>query len=257
MSPLPEGFSSRKRSKTESEHIIVHVSLDELRGSAVRQFQPRQAVWGYCDHYHGQPNNTVRLLSSLIAVYLSDFSFRFIALSFGMSLLVTAWVFFRFAARFTFPSQSAHLARLFAPSRITGAVFNPAVSLSLWLVGSLSTRRAIIVSTCQMVGGVAAAGLAKALTASRFSLRIVRDNLMISIQIGTFALGVATHAGISNTQGLFIECLTTALLCFTVCTSAFRTDYTRKRLTPTSFSDDRSGKAQEVTSREGLVATPC
>ncbi|KAL8283160.1 hypothetical protein RQP46_005938 [Phenoliferia psychrophenolica] len=100
----------------------------------------------------------------------------FIALSFGMSLLVTAWVFFR----------------------ITGAAFNPAVSFSLWLIGGLSNRRLLMIVPAQMIGGIAAAGLAKSLT------------------LGTFGVETTLAPGVSNAQGLFIEMFTTALLCFTV-----------------------------------------
>ncbi|SCV69973.1 BQ2448_1367 [Microbotryum intermedium] len=100
----------------------------------------------------------------------------FIALSFGFSLVVVAWAFFR----------------------ITGSAFNPAVTLSLWLVGGLSSRRAIGVVIAQLLGGIAAAGLSKGVT------------------LGTFSVQNSLVTGLSSGKGLIIEMLTTALLCFTV-----------------------------------------
>ncbi|KAL8280274.1 hypothetical protein RQP46_007388 [Phenoliferia psychrophenolica] len=98
------------------------------------------------------------------------------ALSFGMSLLVNAWVFFR----------------------ITGAAFNPAVSFALWLIGGVSNRRLVMIVPAQMAGGACAAALAKLLT------------------LGEFGVENSLAPGISVVQGLFIEMVTTALLCFTV-----------------------------------------
>ncbi|ORY90817.1 aquaporin-like protein [Leucosporidium creatinivorum] len=100
----------------------------------------------------------------------------FIALSFGMSLVVVAWAFFR----------------------VTGAAFNPAVTFSLWLVGNLTARRAIATAVAQLLGGIAAAGAAKGLT------------------IGTFGVTNTLSDGVSIGQGLGIEMFTTSLLVFTV-----------------------------------------
>ena len=60
--------------------------------------------------------------------------------SFGAShrsLLVTAWVFYR----------------------ITGGLFNPAITLSLWLIGGLTAIRAVMLVVAQVAGGIAGAGL--------------------------------------------------------------------------------------------------
>ncbi|KAL8290423.1 hypothetical protein RQP46_002681 [Phenoliferia psychrophenolica] len=102
------------------------------------------------------------------------------SLSFGMSLLVCCWVFFR----------------------ITGAAFNPAVSFSLWLIGGVSTRRFAMIVPAQLLGGICAAGLAKVLT------------------LGAFGVETTLSPGVSNAQGLFIEMFTTALLTFTVLMTA-------------------------------------
>lgn len=65
----------------------------------------------------------------------------YISLAFGFSLAVNAWVFFR----------------------ISGGLFNPAVTLGLMLIGSLTYVRAGIVFIAQILGALAAAGAVAAL----------------------------------------------------------------------------------------------
>ncbi|KAL8292714.1 hypothetical protein RQP46_001326 [Phenoliferia psychrophenolica] len=107
---------------------------------------------------------------------LDNQTILYISFSFGISLLTTAWVFFR----------------------VSGAAFNPAVSFSLWLIGGLSGRRFFMVVPAQLVGAIAAAGLAKATS------------------IGPLNVANGTADGVSDGQALSIELLTTMLLCFTV-----------------------------------------
>lgn len=66
----------------------------------------------------------------------------YIALCFGFSLLVSAWLFFR----------------------VTGGLFNPNVSTALFLVGAIGPVRFVLFCVAQLVGGVAAAALVLALT---------------------------------------------------------------------------------------------
>lgn len=61
----------------------------------------------------------------------------YISLAFGFSLAVNAWVFFR----------------------ISGGLFNPAVTLGLMLIGSLTYTRAAIVFVAQILGAMGAAGV--------------------------------------------------------------------------------------------------
>lgn len=91
----------------------------------------------------------------------------YIALSFGLSLLVTAWVFYR----------------------VTGALFNPAITFALWLIGGLTAFRASLLAVAQVLGGIAAAGLIAGLTPFG------------GIESLHNTLGYET----SITQGLFIE----------------------------------------------------
>lgn len=109
---------------------------------------------------------------------LNNETIMFIALSFGMSLLVTAWMFYR----------------------ITGGLFNPAITVALWLVGVLTSRRAVILFIAQILGGIAGAALILGLTPTN------------SVQQVTTTL----QPGISIAQGFLIEMLLTSILVFSV-----------------------------------------
>lgn len=65
----------------------------------------------------------------------------YIALAFGFSLAVNAWIFFR----------------------ISGGLFNPAVTFGLMLIGCLTWFRALIVFIAQILGAIAAAAVVKGL----------------------------------------------------------------------------------------------
>lgn len=64
------------------------------------------------------------------------------ATSFGLSLLISAWLFFR----------------------VTGGLFNPNVSLALLLTGVIEPVRFVFYCIAQLVGGIAAAALVLGLT---------------------------------------------------------------------------------------------
>jgi aquaporin rerated protein, other eukaryote len=66
----------------------------------------------------------------------------YISLSFGFSLLVSAWLFFR----------------------VTGGLFNPNVTSALLLSGIIGPVRFVLFCIAQLVGGIAAAALVLALT---------------------------------------------------------------------------------------------
>ncbi|KAI7361258.1 aquaporin-like protein [Hortaea werneckii] len=100
----------------------------------------------------------------------------YISLAFGFSLAVNAWVFFR----------------------ITGGLFNPAVTLALALIGGIGWMRAIIVFIAQLCGAMAASGVVSALYPGRMA---------VSTTLG---------GGTSIAQGLFIEMFLTAMLIFTI-----------------------------------------
>lgn len=66
----------------------------------------------------------------------------YISLSFGFSLLVSAWLFFR----------------------VTGGLFNPNVSLALLMTGIIEPVRFVLYCVAQLLGGITAAALILALT---------------------------------------------------------------------------------------------
>ncbi|KAK3176103.1 hypothetical protein OEA41_007425 [Lepraria neglecta] len=100
----------------------------------------------------------------------------YISLCFGFSLAVNAWVFFR----------------------ISGGLFNPAVTLGLCLVGGQSWIRGVLITISQLLGAIASAGFVSALFPGPLNVK------------------TALSAGTSVSQRLFIEMFLTAQLVFTI-----------------------------------------
>ncbi|KAK7966948.1 uncharacterized protein PG986_001225 [Apiospora aurea] len=100
----------------------------------------------------------------------------YISLCFGMSLMVNAWVFFR----------------------ISGGLFNPAVTLGMMLVGALNYVRGSLIIISQILGGIAASGAIYGVLPGPLN---IRTNL---------------GGGTSVAQGVFIEMFLTAQLVFTI-----------------------------------------
>ncbi|KAL2038657.1 hypothetical protein N7G274_008705 [Stereocaulon virgatum] len=100
----------------------------------------------------------------------------FISLAFGFSLAVTAWVFYR----------------------ISGGLFNPAVTLGMVITGTLPALRGLLLFPAQILGGMVAAGLCSAMFP------------------GPLIVETVLAAGVSKAQGVFIEMFLTAELVFTV-----------------------------------------
>jgi len=125
-----------------------------------------------------QNSATSSQLETAATVSLSQQTILFISLSFGFSLLVTAWIFYR----------------------ITGGLFNPAVTLALWLIGGVPTLRACMLVVSQIAGGIAGAGLVAAMTPYG-GVENTMTTLAEFVNIG---------------QGLMIEAFLTAMLVFAV-----------------------------------------
>jgi aquaporin related protein len=89
----------------------------------------------------------------------------YISLVFGMALAVNAWVFFR----------------------ISGGLFNPAVTLGMMVVGATGYVRGALVIVSQIIGGIAAAGVVSAM---------MPNDLAVRTELG---------GGTTVVQGLFIE----------------------------------------------------
>ncbi|MCJ1390983.1 hypothetical protein MMC18_003844 [Xylographa bjoerkii] len=100
----------------------------------------------------------------------------YISLSFGFSLAVNAWVFFR----------------------ISGGLFNPAVTLGMCLVGAIPYFRGLLVFIAQILGAISSAAVILVLFPGGANIRTT--------------LG----AGTSVAQGVFIEMFLTAQLVFTI-----------------------------------------
>ncbi|KAI1344049.1 aquaporin-like protein [Xylariaceae sp. FL0016] len=100
----------------------------------------------------------------------------YISISFGFSLMVNVWIFFR----------------------ISGGLFNPAVTLALWATGAVSVARAICLFVAQIVGSITASALVLAIFPTPLNVR------------------TTLSAGTSVAQGLFIEAFMTAELVFTI-----------------------------------------
>jgi aquaporin related protein len=103
----------------------------------------------------------------------------YISLVFGLALTVNAWVFFR----------------------ISGGLFNPAVTLGMMVVGATGYVRGALVIVSQIIGGIAAAGVVSAM---------MPNELAVRTELG---------GGTTVVQGLFIEvCQVTG--CFTTSANA-------------------------------------
>jgi len=100
----------------------------------------------------------------------------YISLAFGFSLAVNAWVFFR----------------------ISGGLFNPAVTLGMGLIGAVTWARAGLIFISQILGSMAASGVVQALFP------------------GPMAVSTTLSSGTTVARGLFIEMFLTAELVFTI-----------------------------------------
>ncbi len=114
--------------------------------------------------------------STTIAQGSNPAQLLYISLCFGFSLAVNAWVFFR----------------------ISGGLFNPAVTFGMVIVGAVPPLRGVLVVFSQIAGGIASAGVVSALYPGQLNVRTT--------------LG----AGTTKTQGVFIEMFLTAELVFAI-----------------------------------------
>ena len=73
----------------------------------------------------------------------------YISTCMGLSLLISAWMFFR----------------------VTGGLFNPNISLALLLIGSLGPVRFVLYCIAQLVGAVVASAIVRGLTSADLSVK--------------------------------------------------------------------------------------
>ncbi|KAH6608310.1 aquaporin-2 [Trichoderma cornu-damae] len=107
---------------------------------------------------------------------LFPFSLMYVAASFGAAIAVNVWVFYR----------------------VTGGMFNPAVTLGLVLVGAVKPLRGLLIFPTQIVAAIAAAAVTDALLP------------------GPLLVANKLSSGTSISRGLFIEMFLTAQLVITV-----------------------------------------
>lgn len=101
----------------------------------------------------------------------------FISLAFGFSLAINVWIFFR----------------------ISGGLFNPAVTLGMFVIGKVKPVRAVVIFVAQIVGAIAASAVVSGLTPGP---------LMTRTQLGD---------NTSVVQGLFIEVIFLHRFVYTYC----------------------------------------
>ncbi|KXS95056.1 hypothetical protein AC578_3886 [Pseudocercospora eumusae] len=107
----------------------------------------------------------------------SNSTIIYISMSYGLSLLVTAWALYR----------------------VSGGLFNPAVTLGLVITGQLPAIRGAIFFPTQIIGGIVAAAVASAIIP------------------GDIAVTQTTLAdGMNKAQGVFLEMFLTAYLVFVI-----------------------------------------
>ncbi|KAF2233838.1 aquaporin [Viridothelium virens] len=100
----------------------------------------------------------------------------YVAVIFGLSLMVNVFIFFR----------------------VSGGLFNPAVSLGMAAVGAITPLRAFLLLIAQLSGAMLASELVKVLFPTPFDVK------------------TTLSAGTSLAQGVFIEAILTAELVFTI-----------------------------------------
>ncbi|KAH9868742.1 hypothetical protein J1614_007814 [Plenodomus biglobosus] len=103
-------------------------------------------------------------------------SLMYISLAFGFSLAVNVWIFFR----------------------ISGGLFNPAVTVAMGLIGAVPWIKASLLIIAQVLAGIAAAGMVSTLFPGPLSVR------------------TTLSAETSIVRGLFIEMFLTAQLVFCI-----------------------------------------
>lgn len=101
----------------------------------------------------------------------------FISMSYGFALLVTAWTMYR----------------------VSGGLFNPAVTFGMVITGALPRMRGLVLFPAQIVGAICAAAVVSGIVPG--DIRLVETTLSPQM---------------SSAQGVFLEMFLTAMLVFTV-----------------------------------------
>lgn len=120
----------------------------------------------------------------------------YVSLSFGFSLMVNVWVFFRISGGLFNPAVSIYRSWLYLQGPlVTNAP--PQVTLAMLLVGAIGLVRALCLFIAQIAGAIAASALVMAIFPARLSVNTTLSD------------------GVSLVRGVSIEALLTAELVFT------------------------------------------
>jgi aquaporin related protein len=126
----------------------------------------------------------------------------YISLAFGFSLAVNVWVFFRITGGIFNPAVSDCNLRAQRSLRGVRLLISPSqVTLGMCLIGAIGYVRGMVVFTAQIIGAIASAAVVSALFPGPLKVR------------------TSLAPGTSITRGLFIEMFLTAELVFTMCVS--------------------------------------
>jgi aquaporin related protein len=117
----------------------------------------------------------------------------YISLIFGFSLMVNVWVFFRVSGGLFNPAVSDIHEWV-----VTQYAYTSQVTLGLYLIGALTTIRAVLCFISQMLAGMCAAAVVSAM---------FPGDLNVSTTLGS---------GVSIAQGVFMEMFLTSLLIITI-----------------------------------------
>ncbi|GAA5893036.1 uncharacterized protein JCM6883_007545 [Sporobolomyces salmoneus] len=107
-----------------------------------------------------------------VAQVVNTSNLLYIALSFAVSLTINVWIFFR----------------------VSGGLFNPAVTFTFWLCGIIKPLRAILLVISQTAGAVCGSAL------------------VLGLLPGSFNVQTTLSGNTSITRGVFIEMFLTAML---------------------------------------------
>ncbi|RVX73180.1 hypothetical protein B0A52_02307 [Exophiala mesophila] len=150
-------------SDTHRNYLVVFLS--ELAGTFLFLFFAFSIAQVANTPVPDNPNGPPNLLAVL-----------FIALGFGCSVAVNVWLFYR----------------------VSGGMFNPAIALTLVLIGAIPASRGVVVFVAQMIGAIAAAAAVSATLP------------------GPMAVNVRLGGDASVARGLFVEMFATLQLVFSV-----------------------------------------
>lgn len=144
--------------------------------------------------------NQVASQSTPAATVLEPQGIMFIALSYGMSLLVVAWAFYRISGGLFNPAVCLRSQPLLGPHIHRPTLLTPhtQVTFGMMVSGALPWVRGLLLIPAQIVGAIIAAGL---------------NTCMLP---GPIAVITTLTNGTSVRQGLFIEAFLTSLLVFVI-----------------------------------------